>query len=148
MARGKRTRLRSIPSSSPPQRPVPRGIVRGGHTPKDPPSEEEFNLDDLSASDGKEETGGHAPPPRSRSPASIEPTAGSSVAPTRATSPELLAPPPPKRTRKVPDIAFFFDKSDGIITICKPCKCVTTFCRLRSLLTDFRLGSVLNPTPP
>jgi hypothetical protein len=106
--------------------------VRGEHALRDPSSGEEFNLNNLDVGDSDEASDGHAVP---HSPASIIPTAGSSAAPTRPASPDLLVPPPIKTSRKAEDIEYFFikfvrqvdEKTSVNIATCKLCKYVAAF---------------------
>ena len=123
--------LRQEPVQPPPIPPPPR-VMRGRRTRQDSQSGESIhfsNLSETSDDDGQELQSGQDAPPRSHSPASIEPNAGSSVAPTRPASPDLqlLVLPPLKGSRRhqADDILHFFNrgsKAQGTSTICKRCK--------------------------
>jgi hypothetical protein len=117
------------PSLESPVPPPPR-IRRGQRGRQDSQSGESFhfsNLSDASNDDEEELPGGLAVSPREHSPASIEPTAGSSAAPTRPASPDLLVLPPVRGPRRhyADDIPHFFNrgsKAQGTSTTCKHCK--------------------------
>jgi hypothetical protein len=127
------------PSLLPSDQPAPRRSKYKSRA-LDLSSGEEFDLNlndlNLNASDSAEES---VVLPRSSSPASIQPTAGSSRASTRPVSPILLVPPPPKsKSRKAEDIEYFFEvqtfgtgKEAYTKKVCKSCRCVTVFVRVQ-----------------
>jgi len=88
-------------------------------------SGEDFDLDDVSESSNDSEQVGQLTSADSRSPASMEPAAGSAEL-TRSTNPCIALPPNPVNQRNTAyDILHFFDrgsKADGTKTICKLCK--------------------------
>jgi hypothetical protein len=115
-----------------PELPIPpppriRQGRRGQHNSQSGESVHFRNLSEKSNDDEEGLPDGHAVLPRSHSPASIEPTAGSSAAPTRPASLDLLALPPLKGPCRhiANDILHFFNrgsKADGTKTTCKHCE--------------------------